>query len=59
MVNLNLDQDVANKRDKENRHLFKLWPNFIQQAVGMRCYGSLIIITPLLVSYERPHCVPT
>ena len=35
-------------KEKENRQLLILWPNLIPlyQAVGMRCYGSLININP-------------
>ena len=43
MTNLNLGQDVVNKR-RENRHSWTSYP--LIQAVGMRRYGSLININP-------------
>ena len=42
MANLNLGQDVANKRER-NRQLLIIWPNL---AVKMCRYGSLINIYP-------------
>ena len=54
MANLDLAQDVANKRE---RTYAKKWPNRIpyQIAVRMRRYGSLIKINPFTFSYAKEH----
>ena len=53
MANLNLDQDVANKREikLEATHIVaKFYP--VWQVAGMHRYGSLITIDPV-DSYEN------
>ena len=47
MANRNLGQDVANKKERKSTIADKVAKSYSQlQAVGMRRYGSLIIINP-------------
>ena len=53
---LNLDQDVATKRERGNSHIVAK-PYYLYQAVEMGHYGSLININPSILTVYFTSCL--
>ena len=51
MANLNLDQDVANRREK----LLKLWPILIPNSKLYECFVTALLLTSINPSVFRMH----